>query len=393
LIADAYPPMRTSGAVQIRDLAHELASQGHDVTVVVPSAIRGARWTLDTTARVTVLTLAAMTTKDLGYVRRTFAEAMLPYRMLRGIRNGPLRGVRWQAVVWYSPSIFLGLLVGALKRTTRCRSYLILRDIFPEWAVDMGILRRGLAYRFFKTVEWYQYSVADVIGVQSKSNLSYLRQWSMEPGRRLEVLHNWLADAPNAGCTISVERSPLAGRIVLAYTGNMGVAQGMDVLLELATRLRVRKDVGFLFVGRGSEAARLRNLAESLGLDNVVFHDEIEPADIPGLLSQCDIGIVALDPRHRTHNVPGKFLAYMQAGLPVLACVNAGNDLAELITRENVGFACVGQSADELESLALRLCGEAMLRQQMSGNALALARSAFSVTAAARTITEALERT
>jgi hypothetical protein len=167
LIADAYPPRRTSGAVQVRDLARELVSQGHEVTVLVPFQSRNAPWEIESVGGVQVLSVAAVTTKDVGYVRRTIAEALLPFRMLRGLRDSPLGSVQWQAAIWYSPSIFLGILVGALRRSTRCRSYLILRDIFPEWAVDMGLLRKGLAYRFFKGIEWIQYAVADVIGVQS----------------------------------------------------------------------------------------------------------------------------------------------------------------------------------------------------------------------------------
>lgn len=390
LIADAYPPRRTSGAVQVKDLAQELVSQGHEVTVLVPSLTRGVPWEIATVDGVQVLRVAALTTKDVGYVRRTIAEAVLPFKMLRGLRNSPLSNVQWQAAIWYSPSIFLGILVGALKRSTRCRSYLILRDIFPEWAVDMGLLRKGLAYRFFKGIEWIQYAVADVIGVQSASNLGYLAQWAKRPGRRLEVLHNWLAAAPNIGCSISVETTPLAGRTIFVYAGNMGVAQGMDILLDLAARLGDRHDVGFLFVGRGSEASRLRAQAESRELDNVMFYDEIEPSEMPGLLAQCHIGIVALDPRHRTHNVPGKFLAYMQAGLPVLARINAGNDLAALIGKEHVGYAYVGESPDSLQSLAEQLCDSRTLREEMSSNALRLAQSEFSVTAAVKQITKAI---
>jgi glycosyltransferase involved in cell wall biosynthesis len=118
-----------------------------------------------------------------------------------------------------------------------------------------------------------------------------------------------------------------------------------------------------------------------------MFFEEIEPAEIPGLLRQCHVGLVALDPRHRTHNVPGKFLAYMQAGLPVLARVNAGNDLIGMIDIEQVGLAYVGDSAAELAGLATTLCADEPRRRAMSAQALRLAASAFSVTSIARQIT------
>ena len=110
---------------------------------------------------------------------------------------------------------------------------------------------------------------------------------------------------------------------------------------------------GFLFVGRVSDARHLCNDAKARGLNNVVFHDEIDPAEIPGLYNQCHVGIVALDPRHKTRNIPGKFFSYMQAGLPVLASINPGIDLAELIQREGVGRVCTDYSVDTLQRLAV----------------------------------------
>lgn len=390
LIADVFPPLRSSGAVQLRDLSQEVARQGHLLTVMIPSADLEQPWSLEDMNGVQVMRLKAPRTKDIGYVQRTINEFLLPFMMLRNLRKSPLANVRWDGVVWYSPTIFLGPLANALKKASACRSYLIIRDIFPEWAVDMGLLSRGLAYRFFKAVERYQYSVADVIGVQTSANLPYFEHWAQQDGRRVEVLQNWLADAPDVGSSISVADGPLVGRTVFVYAGNMGVAQGMDVLIDLAERLRGRRDIGFLFVGRGSDAQRLRAGAQARGLDNVVFHDEIEPVEIPGLYSQCHVGIVALDPRHKTHNIPGKFLSYMQAGLPVLASINPGNDLAGLIQQEGVGRVCTDHSVDTLQRLAVELADEISSGKSVSARCRALSAKLFAPEAAVRQIVAAL---
>lgn len=358
LIGDAYPPMRTSGAVQLRDLSLEFVRQGYEVTVMIPASDLADDWQIESFKGVQIVRLKAPKTKDIDYVRRTIGEFLMPFAMLRNLRKSPLATLRWDGVVWYSPTIFLGPMAKALKKSSACRSYLIIRDIFPQWAVDMGLMGRGLPYLFFKAIEKFQYSVADVIGVQTPANVAYLDAWAQKPFRRVEVLQNWLADAPDAGCSIDVAGGPLAGRTIFVYAGNMGVAQGMDVLLDLGERLLSRTDIGFLFVGRGSDAQRLRADADKRGLDNVVFFDEIDPTEIPGLYAQCHVGIVALDPRHKTHNIPGKFLSYMQAGLPVLASINPGNDLLSLIESERVGRVCTDHSVDTLQRLALELVGE-----------------------------------
>jgi glycosyltransferase involved in cell wall biosynthesis len=355
LIADTFPPLRTSGAVQLRDLSREFSRQGHALTVFLPSPDQEAPWSLEDLDGAEVLRLKAPRTKDIGYVRRTLGELVMPFAMLHQFRKSPLSSERWDGVVWYAPSIFHGPLASALKKRSNCKGYLIIRDIFPEWAVDMGLMGHGLLYQFFDTIARYQYSVADVIGVQAPGNRKYFECWQQKPGRTLEVLQNWLDKPAQARCSIRLNETALAGRKVFVYAGNMGIAQGMTILLDLAEKLQHRMDLGFLFVGRGSDAVRLKNSAKDRKLGNVLFYDEIHSDEIPDLYSQCCAGILALDARHKSHNIPGKFLTYMQSGLPVLANVNAGNDLAQIIYDEQVGQVCESNQVAELLQLTDKL--------------------------------------
>jgi glycosyltransferase involved in cell wall biosynthesis len=390
LITENFPPLRNSGAVQLRDLAREFARQGHALTVLLPTSNQQAPWALEQMDGVQVLSLKAPRTKDIGYVRRTLGELAMPFAMLRQFRKSPLATEQWDGVVWYAPSIFHGPLASELKKNSGCKGYLIIRDIFPEWAVDMGLMGRGLPYRFFDAVARYQYSVANVIGVQTPGNRSYFEQWHQQPGRQLEVLPNWLDKPALAHCPIRVNETPLAGRKVFVYAGNMGIAQGMDILLDLAEQLRGRTDVGFLFVGRGSDAARLKGSAKDRKLDNVLFYDEIHPDEIPDLYAQCSAGIVALDPRHKSHNIPGKFLTYMQSGLPVLANINAGNDLAQMIRDEHVGQVCESNRVEDLVQFANRLLDQIESDGQMPSRCRSLFECEFAVEKTVRQIVAAL---
>ena len=390
LVADTFPPLRTSGAVQLRDLSREFVRQGHSLCVLLPSADQGEPWKSEEFDGAQVLRLKSPRTKDIGYVRRSLAELAMPFAMLQNLRKSPFAEEQWNGVVWYAPTIFHGPLVSALRKSSRCKSYLIIRDIFPDWAVDMGLMGRGLPYRFFDAVARYQYSVADVIGVQTPGNRRYFDRWKEQPGRQLEVLQNWLDKPLQARCSIRVDETAVAGRKVLVYAGNMGVAQGMNILLDLAETLRSRPDVGFLFVGRGSDAARLKAAAQSRQLDNAVFFDEIDPDEIPGLYAQCHAGIVALDPRHKSHNIPGKFLTYMRSGLPVLANINAGNDLAQMIRGERVGQVCESNQLDELLSLTEKLLDQIETDSGLSTRCTALFAREFAVEKTVRQIVAAL---
>ena len=388
LISTDYPPLRTSAAVQLRDLAQQFAELGHRPVVIVPAPLSGRRWEVERIDGVEVLRVAAPPTRSPSMVRRALAELWLPFAMYRNIRKSPFAATPWDLLVWYSPPIFFGPLIAAMHRKSKAWRYLILRDIFPEWAVDLGLMKKGPVYFFFKAIAAFQYAMADVIGVQTPSNLAYLEKWAQPPRRRVEVLHNWLAATPAGDCSIKVGATALAGRKIFAYIGNMGVAQGMDIFMELIGALRHRDDIGFLFVGRGSEFARLQAEKTSRALDNVLFFDEIDSSEIPGLLGQCHVGLVALHPDHRTHNIPGKFVSYVHYGLPVLARINAGTDLQHLIEENGVGKVYVGNSVGELAMLAEQLADDDSLRRSMSDRGKQLGRSMFSPAAAARQIAD-----
>ena len=460
LIADTFPPLRTSGAVQLRDLSREFVRQGHELTIMLPSSSQAEPWQIEDVDGVRVVRLRAPKTKDINYIRRTIGEFLMPFMMRHNLKISPLANECWDGVIWYSPSIFHGPLAKSLKKASGCKGYLIIRDIFPEWAVDMGLMGRGLSYRFFDAIARYQYSVADVIGVQTAGNLAYFDRWlgagepgdkvehnhdrmpsqananqldrkptqkqesspdrkliqkqvsesvskliqiqntrrvknfthiqESKPARKLEVLQNWLGQAAQSDCSIRISETVLSGRKIFVYAGNMGVAQGMGMLLDLADLLSARADVGFLFVGRGSDAIRLKTSAQDRGLNNVLFFDEIHPDEIPDLYAQCHVGIVSLDPRHKSHNIPGKFLTYMQSGLPVLANVNAGNDLCDLIRDERAGQVCESNRVKDLVELA-----EVVLRQveadlEMAGRCRALFAREFAVEQAVRQIVAGL---
>jgi len=391
VVADAYPPMKTSGAVQIRDLVSELIGQGHQVTVLLPDASLPRAWEESTSGNLQVMRLKAMAAKDVSYTRRAIAEHLLSGFMLRNYLKSPLRDTQWDGIIWYSPSIFFGRFIGRLKAISRCRAYLILRDIFPEWAVDMGLLKRGIIYRYFKAVEKLQYRQASTIGIQTPSVTRYFDEQHSELDADIEVLNNWLAPPNISPSSIQLTETVLAGKKVFVYTGNIGIAQGMDILIELAANYKSDDRVGFLFVGRGTAVEYMKKQVVSRQLDNVLIRDEIDPNEIPSLLSQCEAGLIALDPRHRHDNIPGKFLAYMQAGLPVLATINPGNDLETLINEIQVGRVITSNRAEDLKAEADALLASLANDDGYSTRCKTLAESRFSSRAAVQQIVAALK--
>lgn len=390
LVTIHYPPLRSSCAVQMRDLANELVRQGHEPVIITPSERIRQACEIEFQNGVEIVRVLSSPILDESYFRRAINEVLLPVFMWFRLRKYGFLFDRFDGVVWYSPSICFGLLIWILKRASKCKSYLILRDIFPEWAVDLGLMKKGPVYYFFKLIAKFQYFVADIIGVQTPSNLEYLGVWAKQTNKKLEVLQNWLSYPSLKSSSIIVNSTCLASRKIFVYIGNMGVAQGMDILIDLAHSLKHRNDIGFLFVGRGSEVQRLRSNATAQKLDNVLFYDEINSEEIPALLDMCDVGLIALDPRHKSHNIPGKFLTYIQSGLPVLARVNKDTDLQNLINNENVGRAYVGDGLSDFKKIAEQLIDDRDQLTLMSNNGRRLSEKMFSSSSAVKQIINAV---
>ena len=344
IITDAYAPSRTSAAVLLQDLAQACTQEGHQVSVVVPSAKQAKPVHIYEEGGVQIVAVKAFRTKDIAYVQRVLAEWINPYFMgYRLFRSQQFRDLKIHGVVWYSPSIFWAPLVKRCQHFFACRSYLILRDLFPDWALDLGLLKKGPIFSFFKYIEQKQYAQASSIGVQSENNLSYFQKHFPQFAHKAQVLWNWIAPSSNTHCSIQIHNTALRDRKVAVYAGNVGVAQGKDALLAMTQALH-EAGMGILFVGRGSEMRAMQEEVKNQGLVNVLFFDEIASDEIEALYRQCSLGLLALDPRHTTHNIPGKFLSYMQSGIPVLALVNPGNDLEKLIPQYQVGAVCTAIS-------------------------------------------------
>lgn len=390
LLADCYLPVRKSSCQLIHDLALEFRALGHEPVVVTLAENLGEDLIVTSEEGITVARVRTAGIKTVSRPVRAWRESQIS-RLVWSRAKSFLTEQRCDLIVFYSPSIFFGALVRRLKRMWRCPAYLVLRDIFPQWALEAGLLRKGPVYSFFRHHEARQYEAADVIGVESPGSVGYFDR--NFPGRfRVEVLPNWsaLRQAPHRTGSL---RRPLGlddDKVIFVYGGNIGVAQDPDNLVRLAARLRSDERVVFVFIGEGSEVPRIEQAVREQGLGNVHILGAVEQEQYLAMLADADVGLLSLERNLTSHNFPGKLLGYAAAGLPVLASVNPPNDLHALLRETGAGLSCNNGDDEAFYQAALRLTSDRALRRTMSSASRNLLESHFSARAAAASILRAM---
>jgi glycosyltransferase involved in cell wall biosynthesis len=391
LIVDDYLPHSTKAAAKMmHELALEFKSKGHKVTVLTPCASQKERLRIEIIDGVEVLYFKSGEIKNVGKVRRAINETFFSLRAFWAC-GGYLKARSFDGIIFYSPSIFWGPLVFRLKRLWGCGSYLILRDIFPQWTVDNGLMREGsLVYRYFGFFEYLNYKAADFIGVMSNSNLSYFKARFLETNK-FEVLFNWAA-LPSIPVRKSLHRENfgLTGKIVFFYGGNIGHAQHMITLINMAHAFKDDPRVHFLFLGAGDEVGLLLEKKKEYQLDNLTYIPPVSQDIYVEILSEIDVGLFSLHPNHKTHNFPGKILGYMGYAKPILGCVNPGNDLSQIINSSKSGVVVESGDMQGLIQAAENLVDDPALRIEQGQYGRMLLEQQFSVKAIAAQIYDRL---
>lgn len=390
IIVDCYYPSTKSSAKLVHDLGGELRSRGHEVAVLAPSEAIREKVQVSTEDGLRIVRVRTGKIKGANLIARGWREARLSSNLWSGAKDF-FKANPCDGIIFYSPSIFFGELVTKLKKLWKAPAYLILRDIFPQWAVDAGVLKKGVAYKYFRHKEMEQYDAADVIAVQTPANLEYFAEQFPEKKYRLEVLFNWTPlEEPGIVKTDYRNKLGLGDKTVFFFGGNIGVAQDMDNIIRLAESVNGQSNAFFLLVGEGSEVPRLQKLIEEKNLKNVVILPAVNQQEYLGMLSEFDVGLISLDKRLSTQNVPGKLMGYMQYSKPVLASVNGGNDLKHILDEAEAGYCLLNGDDEGLKSAAARLAEDPALRKRLGENSRRLLEKTFAVSSAAEQILKAL---
>jgi glycosyltransferase involved in cell wall biosynthesis len=257
---------------------------------------------------------------------------------------------RVDVIVAETDPFLLPLLADALRGWHRCRVVMYLQDIYPDVAVALGKVSPGRLTQTLRNTLFATYRRADRVIVLGEDMKSLLVS-SGVPGERIACLPNWADTSqilPVKAHNAFREREGLAGRFVVMHSGNMGLTQRLEHILEAAARLRHRGDILFLFVGDGAAKSGLQQLAESRGLANVRFLPYQPKSELASSLSAADLHLVSTDPRINGCLLPSKLYGILAVGTPVLVVAAPGSELCRLVEQHAVGLTAHPNDAAEL---------------------------------------------
>lgn len=332
------------------DLLREFAKHGHNLFVISPVERRKNQETrVIKTERATILKLKIGNTQKTNIIEKGISTISIEPQFIAGIKKF-FSDVKFDLVIYSTPPITFCNAIEYVKKRDGAKTYLLLKDIFPQNAVDIGIMSKsgikGLIYKVFRNKEKKLYRISDYIGCMSQANVEYVLK--QNPGinpEKVEICPNSVevvdmsVDEKTRGEIRRKYAIPL-DKTVFVYGGNLGKPQGIDFMIECLKSQKKNKEVYFLIVGDGTEYGKIETYVESDKPSNVRLMKRLPKEDYDNMVAACDVGMIFLDHRFTIPNFPSRLLSYMQAKIPVLAVTDPNTDIGKAIVDGGFGWWC-----------------------------------------------------
>jgi colanic acid biosynthesis glycosyl transferase WcaI len=350
LVSDTFPPEVRSASVLMRDLADYLSENGHEVTVCTArdAQLQEECKSFDIeNQHYSILRIRCLNHRGGGFIHRGLAQLLMPFCFILGIIFRR-RKTKFDYVIVYSPPLPLFAVGAFCKLFLGSKFIMNIQDLFPQNAVDLGIIKNKFIIQFFRFLEYLGYRSADVVTFHSPgnrnltvNNFEFIKDKSF-------VVHNWFTVSQEGGsglldldaCNFSEEtRAAILDENICIgiFAGVLGPSQGLDVFLNVLSEYEGAKKVYFIFLGDGLEKNKLVALANKKALSNVAFYGFRDPALYSNLLEKIDFGLASLNSANKTPVVPGKILNYMDKSVPIFGILNTESDGHDIINSAECG--------------------------------------------------------
>ena len=347
------------------DQCRELVRRGNRVHIVCPDESGKDTRFIPYGEGSGVLRVKTGQVQKTSLLRKGIATLTLGTRFKNAIKKH-LKNTKYDMVMYSTPPITLVNIVKYIKKRDGAKTYLLLKDIFPQNAVDLGMMRKtGLKapiYWYFRHLERKLYAISDRIGCMSQANADYII--AHEPQLTPEIVHV----SPNSFDpeTISIpseERKKLrekyklpADKNIFVYGGNIGRPQGVDHIIACMKAIAHKEDCFFVICGNGTEYKKLEAYVQESKQTNLLLLPGLPRKEYEEFVGCCDAGLIFLDHRFTIPNFPSRLLSYMQKTMPVIACTDPVSDVGKVIEEGQFGLWCESDDPEKFVQAVERLC-------------------------------------
>ncbi len=347
------------------DIHREFIKNGHRVCWISPVQRRTKQDThMYRFGENCILKLKVGNIEKVNVIEKGISTLRIKSQIINAIKKY-FSDIKFDLIFYETPPVTFARIIKYVKKRDGAKSYLMLKDIFPQNAVDIDMLKKtgvkGLLYKYFRREEKSLYRESDMIGGMSQANCDYLLKHNPEiPPEKVNICPNCLefidlriSDAEKM--EIRRKYGLPEDKKIFVYGGNLGRPQDVPFIIECFKACTDIKDAFFLVAGTGTDRFYLENFMESEKPDNVKLFGYMPKQEYDRMIVCCDVGLIFLDHRFTIPNFPSRLLSYMQAGLPVYACTDANTDMGEIIKLGGFGWWSKSDDANKFKQTVLEI--------------------------------------
>jgi glycosyltransferase involved in cell wall biosynthesis len=365
------------------DLLRKFRDNGHEVTIVSPAERKfGNKTKYFEEGGVGILNVWTTNIQKTNLIEKGITTLFLEFYYLQAIKKY-INYKNIDLILYSTPPITFTYLIKQLKKASNAKTYLLLKDIFPQNAVDLDLLKLGgILYKYFRKKEKTLYSISDHIGCMSPANLNYVLDKNPEIDKnKLEVNPNSIDVIENVlkfDSDLYNKYKIPKNKVIFIFGGNLGIPQGIDYLKSNIEYCKSIKDAFFLIIGDGTEYNKLRNWIRSTEIPNVLLINELPKSEYDDIIKLSHVGLIFLNPHFTIPNFPSRILTYMQNRLPVICATDLVTDIGEIAVKNNFGYECLTSDFESFFDCVVKLLNSD-LRVYMGNNGFEFLKNEYSV--------------
>lgn len=358
------------------DLLRKFVEEGHKVYVVSPRERRyGIATGIVKQGEATLLGVKTLNIQKTNAIEKGIGTVSLEYKFKSAIKKY-LGDISFDLILYSTPPITFPKVIQYLKKKNpNATTYLLLKDIFPQNAVDLGMMSKsgvkGILYRFFRNKEKKLYALSDFIGCMSPANVEYVLQNNPEIAeKRVEVAPNSIELVKETDVDKLAIRKKYHLPIdcpIFIYGGNLGKPQGIPYVIDCLSANATRDDCHFLIVGTGTELPKIKKWWTATHPRSVTIIDGLPKKEYDELVCACDVGLIFLDHRFSIPNYPSRLLSYLENKMPVICATDPNTDIGRIAEKNGYGYWCDSNSMESFSIILDKMIHSDINRMGLAG--------------------------